>query len=133
MAILIKSQNPKDDDYVDMKTMLVKGIRERLLDVTIHEEKATFKRYSEIIYLGYNISMIAEIMGYLSKRKTKIFLYNLPGYSIYDKLSDIINECMEYERIPFDHRDYLIDCWNYREILSIIQHDYKLRESANIE
>lgn len=134
MAVFIKTQNPKNDDFVDMKTMLKRGLEERVPRVRVVEEKPAtgIKNYKHMVFIGYSVYMLSDILYEIARGKTKVFLYNLPGYSVYDKINDLVTYSIDmgYQK-PFDLRERLVDCWNHREIVSLIAAEYDKGEDED--
>lgn len=128
MAVLILLQDRKNDDFIDMKEMLLRTIRENLQKVTIHE-KANFTNYEHVVYIGYNLKMLADLFMRLTKQKNKLYLYNLPGYSPYEYIKKLIDECV-YHGYDLDrYHQRILDTWNYREIYDNLSVDYRTKEA----
>jgi len=132
MAVLILLQDRKNDDFIDMKEMLLRTIRENLHKVTIHE-KADFTKYEHVVYIGFNLKMIADLFNRLTKQKNKLYLYNLPGYSPYEYIKKLVDECV-YHGYDLDrYHNRILDTWNYREIYDNLAVDYRTREQYAAE
>lgn len=137
MSIEIRMQDPKNDDYIDMRNMLISSIREKFEYVNIYEYNYKQKKKNKItynhdfyIYIGFNVRILQDVFNTLVEKKSKIILYNLPGTSFYEDLIDLLDKYIDYdEKIPY-YKERIFDTWNHREIISYLNVSYRKREEA---
>lgn len=139
MALQLYISDEKNDDFIDMREILLRSIRENLLDVNVYERVKTRKNlktpnsFDHIIYMGCDLVMVVDLLNNLINYDNMLILYNPPGYSIYPKLSEFLDECLGRHKYVFDYTKRIFDTWNHREIISLLSTQLKVKQQEYIK
>ena len=92
---------------------------------------ALVKSADFIIFSGWDSALLSSFfhtIGLLEKSESdkKVFLFDEPGTNCWTDLNRLLTFGMDIERIDPSIFDKIIDCWNYRDIMSYI--DLKVRK-----
>ena len=107
-----------EKDKLDIKT------RQTLTDQVI-------KAADFIIFAGWDAASLSQLFNVISNVEKsgadkKIFVFDEPGKNCWTDLNRLLTFGMDIERINPSIFDKIIDCWNYRDIMSYI--DVELRK-----
>jgi len=87
-----------------------------------------------IVFAGWDNSLLSTFFGALATIEKlegtdskKIFLFDEPGSNCWTDVNRLMTFGMDLERIDPNLFENIVDCWNYRDIMSYI--DLKLRQS----
>ena len=100
-------------------------IRQSVTDTTI-------KTADFVIFSGWDTQLLSSLFSAVSQfekldsTEAKLFLFDEPGSNCWTDLSRLLTFGMDIERVDPSIFDKVIDCWNYRDIMSYI--DLKLRK-----
>ncbi len=110
-----------EKDNIDLK------VRQSLTDPIIKSSKF-------IIFAGWDSSILCQFFNALSviekqemDEGKKLFLFDEPGKNCWTDLNRILTFGMDIDRFDPVVFDSVVDCWNYRDIMSYI--DLELRKS----
>ena len=86
-----------------------------------------------IVFAGWDNSLLSAFFGALATIEKledtdnkKIFLFDEPGSNCWTDVNRLMTFGMDLERIDPNLFDNIVDCWNYRDIMSYIE--LKLRQ-----
>ena len=96
--------------------------------------EALVKSSDFVVFAGWDNSLLSTFFGALAAIEKlegtydkKIFLFDEPGSNCWTDVNRLMTFGMDLERIDPNLFENIIDCWNYRDIMSYI--DLKLRQS----
>ncbi len=111
-----------EKEGVDLK------VRQSLTDPLIKSSKF-------IIFAGWDSSILCQFFNALSviekqemDEGRKLFLFDEPGKNCWTDLNRILTFGMDIERFDPVVFDSVVDCWNYRDIMSYIDLDLRRLE-----
>jgi hypothetical protein len=103
-------------------------VRQSLTDSIIKSSKF-------IIFAGWDSSILCQFFNALSviekqemDEGKKLFLFDEPGKNCWTDLNRILTFGMDIERFDPVVFDSVVDCWNYRDIMSYIDLDLRRLE-----
>jgi len=112
-----------EKDSIDLK------VRQSLTDPII-------KSSQFIIFAGWDASILSQffnVVNILEKHETnddkKLFLFDEPGKNCWTDLNRLLTFGMDIERFDPVVFDSVVDCWNYRDIMSYIDLELRKLES----
>ena len=84
-----------------------------------------------IIFAGWDAANLSQLFNVISSMEKsgldkKLFLFDEPGKNCWTDLNRLLTFGMDIDRISPSIFDKIIDCWNYRDIMSYI--DVELRK-----
>ena len=95
--------------------------------------EALVKGADFVVFAGWDNSLLSSFFSTLSTIEKieppvdkKIFLFDEPGSNCWTDLNRILTFGMDLGRIDQNLFEKIVDCWNYRDIMSYI--DFKLRQ-----
>ena len=95
--------------------------------------EALVKGADFVVFAGWDNSLLSSFFSTLSTIEKieppvdkKIFLFDEPGSHCWTDLNRILTVGMDLGRIDQNFFEKIVDCWNYRDIMSYI--DFKLRQ-----
>lgn len=95
--------------------------------------EALVKSSDFVVFAGWDNSLLSSFFSTLSTiekieppANKKIFLFDEPGSNCWTDLNRILTFGMDLGRVDQNLFDNIVDCWNYRDIMSYI--DFKLRQ-----
>ena len=100
-------------------------IRQSITDTTV-------KTADFVIFSGWDTQLLSSLFSAvnqfekLDSNETKLFLFDEPGKNCWTDLSRLLTFGMDVDRVNSSIFDKVVDCWNYRDIMSYI--DVKLRK-----
>lgn len=100
-------------------------IRQSITDTTV-------KTADFVIFSGWDTQLLSSLFSAvnqfekLDSTEAKLFLFDEPGSNCWTDLSRLLTFGMDIDRVNPSIFDKIIDCWNYRDIMSYI--DLKLRK-----
>ena len=104
-------------------------VRQNLTDPIIKSSKF-------IIFAGWDSAILSQfftVLGALEKEDAdlskKLFLFDEPGKNCWTDLNRLLTFGMDIERINSAIFDPVVDCWNYRDIMSYINLELRKLES----
>tara|TARA_B100000902_G_C27279655_1_gene900944 strand:- start:809 stop:1276 length:468 start_codon:yes stop_codon:yes gene_type:complete len=95
--------------------------------------EALVKGSDFVVFAGWDNSLLSSFFSTLSTIEKiespvdkKIFLFDEPGSNCWTDLNRILTFGMDLGRVDQNLFEKIVDCWNYRDIMSYI--DFKLRQ-----
>jgi hypothetical protein len=95
--------------------------------------EALVKGSDFVVFAGWDNSLLSSFFSALSTIEKiespvdkKIFLFDEPGSNCWTDLNRILTFGMDLGRVDQNLFEKIVDCWNYRDIMSYI--DFKLRQ-----
>ena len=115
-----------EKDNIDLK------VRQSLTDPIIKSAKF-------VIFAGWDSSILAQfftLINALEKQETnidkKLFMFDEPGKNCWNDLNRLLTFGMDIDRFSPEIFESVVDCWNYRDIMSYIDLELrKLESDAN--
>lgn len=115
-----------EKDNIDLK------VRQSLTDPIIKSAKF-------VIFAGWDSSILAQfftLINVLEKQETnidkKLFMFDEPGKNCWNDLNRLLTFGMDIDRFSPEIFESVVDCWNYRDIMSYIDLELrKLESDAN--
>lgn len=112
-----------EKEGVDLK------VRQSLTDPIIKSAKY-------IVFAGWDSAILSQfftVLGALEKEDAdlskKLFVFDEPGKNCWTDLNRLLTFGMDIERVNPKVFDTVVDCWNYRDIMSYIDLDLRRLES----
>ena len=112
-----------EKEGVDLK------VRQSLTDPIIKSAKY-------IVFAGWDSAILSQfftVLGALEKEDAdlskKLFVFDEPGKNCWTDLNRLLTFGMDINRISPKVFDTVVDCWNYRDIMSYIDLDLRRLES----
>lgn len=97
--------------------------------------EALVKGADFIVFAGWDNSLLSGFFSTLSTiekletdKDKKVFLFDEPGSNCWTDVNRLLTFGMDLGRVDGDLFENIVDCWNYRDIMSYI--DLKLRQSS---
>jgi hypothetical protein len=135
-VVIIKAKSV--DTTSDLNKMVVHLeqilAEQQKVDVKVRQSitETTFKSSDFVIFAGWDSNLLSQFftaIGILEKEEVTekmLFLFDEPGSNCWDNVNRLLTDGMDLGRIDSSIFKKIIDCWNYRDIMSYIQ--VKLRK-----
>lgn len=99
---------------------------------------ALIKSSDFIIFSGWDSALLSSFFHTLSllersELDKKVFLFDEPGTNCWTDINRLLTFGMDIGRIDPSIFDKVIDCWNYRDIMSYIDLEIRKLEKSNAD